>query len=72
MKGKPEWLITAWAADGVVRVVTVDIPELGKVDLAARPAGTVCTATLVASKPALTTVDVQLDGARTGSDPSQP
>ena len=41
-----KWLITAWAADGKDRPVTVTIPELGKVTLWAREAGSVYTATL--------------------------
>lgn len=56
MKGSPDWLITAWAADGVTRAVSVEIPELGKVDLEARPAGNVCTAKLAAGGPLVTAV----------------
>lgn len=58
MKENPAWLITAWAADGVARDVTVAIPELGKVNLEARPSGTVSKATVVAGKPVLTTVEL--------------
>lgn len=38
---KDEWLIVAWAAAGEARNVTVSIPELGRVELEARPEGTV-------------------------------
>jgi hypothetical protein len=38
---EPRWLITAWAADGQAREVSVDIPDLGPVSLEARPEGTV-------------------------------
>jgi hypothetical protein len=56
MKHTDEWLITAWAADGVARDVSVEIPGLGKVDLVARPAGHVCTATLSDGEPLVTAV----------------
>ena len=42
---RSEWLITAWAADGVERKVTVEVPDLGKVEVLARPCGTVYRAT---------------------------
>lgn len=42
---KPDWLITAWAADGKDREVTVTIPELGEVKLQARACGSVYTST---------------------------
>ena len=45
-EGEDKWLITAWAADGMDRPVTVTIPDLGKVTLLARAAGSVYTATL--------------------------
>ncbi|MBI3986220.1 MAG: hypothetical protein HY343_04845 [Lentisphaerae bacterium] len=38
---RDEWLVTAWAADGVERDVTVDVPALGKVTVKARPCGSV-------------------------------
>lgn len=41
VNGKNEWLICAWAADGILRDVTVDIPTLGKYTINARPEGTV-------------------------------
>lgn len=42
---KAEWLITAWAADGTARTVSVEIPELGTLQAQARPEGAVCRAT---------------------------
>lgn len=42
--GRP---ITSWAADGVEREVTVEIPELGKVQVQARRCGSVYRATAV-------------------------
>ena len=44
IKVKPQWLITAWAAGGKDRPVSVTIPELGKVSLCARIIGTVYNA----------------------------
>ena len=41
-----EWLVSAWAADGVYRRVSVDIPELGRIDLEAYPAGSLYHAKL--------------------------
>ncbi len=35
------WLATAWAADGRERTVSVDVPELGALELRARPEGAV-------------------------------
>src|SRR5690606_1271349 len=43
---RQEWLITAWAAGGDSRDVTVSIPDLGDVTLTARPCGSVYLATL--------------------------
>ncbi len=54
---KQQWLITAWAAGGPEREVRVEIPELGKTKLLARPSGTVYTATVKAGKTELTIVD---------------
>ena len=45
-KDQPEWLLTAWAADGKEREVKVTLPELGPVTLTARAAGSVALATL--------------------------
>lgn len=38
---RDEWLIVAWAADGAERMVSVEIPGLGVVEIEARPEGTV-------------------------------
>jgi len=48
---KEEWLITAWAADGDARDVTVEIPALGKVTLAATPNAAVYVAGLKDGQP---------------------
>ena len=40
-----KWLLTAWAAAGEAREVTVDVPTLGELTLEARPAGSVYVAT---------------------------
>jgi hypothetical protein len=40
-RARQAWLIVAWAADGVEREVTVDVPILGKVVVQARPCGSV-------------------------------
>jgi hypothetical protein len=42
---RAEWLLTAWAAGGPDREVTVDVPELGKAKLSARSCGSVYRAT---------------------------
>ena len=47
LRDRPEWLISAWAADAVEREVTVDIPMLGKVQVLARPCGSVYRAVAV-------------------------
>ncbi len=54
---KNQWLLTAWAADGVERPVKVTIPQLGEVTLLARAAGSVYTATLQNKRPQLTLTD---------------
>jgi hypothetical protein len=56
-KQRPEWLITAWAAGGSDRDVTVDIPDLGKVELTARAAGSVYVASIAGGKPRVELVD---------------
>jgi hypothetical protein len=55
---RDQWLITAWAAGGPDRSVTVEVPTLGKVTLQARPTGSVYL--LVPSKtgPVATLLDV--------------
>lgn len=40
-KTKDLWLACAWAADGDARSVSVNVPDLGEVELEARPAGSV-------------------------------
>jgi hypothetical protein len=50
-KARPEWLITAWAADGRARNVTCRIPELGEVVLQARPEGSVYFISLAGPAP---------------------
>ena len=56
---KSIWSIVAWAASGNPRQATVNIPQLGRVDVLARPTGSVYTAKLVANKAKLTWVDRQ-------------
>jgi hypothetical protein len=62
-KKRDEWLITAWAADGNEREVTVRIPKLGELEVLARPCGTVYRAAAVQAtdyeppEPKLTLVD---------------
>jgi hypothetical protein len=41
INGAPRWLVGAWAADGIERDVTVNIPDLGDFRIRARPSGTV-------------------------------
>ncbi len=48
------WLITAWVADGDAREVSVQIPELGEINLQARPDGAIYIASLTAGKLTLT------------------
>lgn len=44
---RAEWLIVAWAADGQERKVSVHVPDLGDVEVLARPCGTVYRAAAV-------------------------
>lgn len=53
------WSIVAWAASGNSRQASVEIPQLGRVDLTARPTGSVYTAKLVADRAKLNWVDRQ-------------
>jgi len=53
MPNEPRWLITTWASDGAEGPVTVEIPELGSVNVQARAVGSVYTATLKDGKPLL-------------------
>jgi hypothetical protein len=65
---RAQWLITAWAADGEQREVSVDIPQLGAVQILARPCASVYRAVAVQETdyeppvPKLTLVDK--DGMR--------
>jgi hypothetical protein len=54
---RPAWLVTAWAADGPDRDVTVTVPELGRLTLRARVCGSVYEATLADGKVTLTQLD---------------
>ena len=58
MRSKSQWLITAWAADGKDRNVTVSIPQLGHITLNARGCGTVYQAKIVGGKPVIVIKDV--------------
>ncbi len=37
LRERPDWLVTAWAADGTAREVEVTVPDLGRVKLRALP-----------------------------------
>jgi len=54
---RQEWLITAWAADGKERKASVSIPGLGRVEVLARPCGSVYRAILQDGRPRWTQVD---------------
>jgi hypothetical protein len=56
-KQRSEWLITAWAAGGDDREVSVTVPQLGAMSILARPSGSVYRATLRQGQPALTLLD---------------
>lgn len=58
LRAADQWLITAWAAAGEEREVTVDIPVLGQVALSACPGGSVYEAVRDQDKPKLQRVDV--------------
>lgn len=45
LRGEDQWLVTAWAAAGADRVVSVTIPTLGTIKVKARAAGSVYEAT---------------------------
>ncbi len=51
------WLVTAWAAGGDDREVTVEIPTLGTVDVEARACGSVYRATVEGGEPRLVRLD---------------
>lgn len=54
---RAEWLVTAWAAGGKDRTVSVEIPDLGRVTLLARDCGSVYRATVRGGKPSLDQLD---------------
>jgi hypothetical protein len=54
---RAEWLVTAWAAGGNDREVSVTIPDLGKVTVLARKSGAVYRVTLKDGQPAPQLVD---------------
>jgi hypothetical protein len=56
---KSSWAIVAWAAADKERSATVEIPQLGTIEILARPTGSVYTAKLVGDRPKLTWVDRQ-------------
>lgn len=56
---RAEWLITAWAADGPDRDVTVSVPELGDVTIRCTKAATVCRAVSGAGRLNLEYIPVQ-------------
>ena len=58
-KRKSAWLITAWAAAGSPRKVTVTLPQLGRFQVLARPSGSIYTAEIVNSKPKFNWIDRQ-------------
>jgi hypothetical protein len=41
LEDRSEWLVTAWAADGADRLVTVAIDDVGSVDVVARASGSI-------------------------------
>lgn len=57
LRGAKKWLVTAWAAGGPDRDVTVTIPELGEVKLKARACGSVYRAALKTGRPHVDRVD---------------
>ena len=58
LRGVKRWLISAWAADGVVRTVPVTISGLGTVKVQAYPAGSLYHAWLVSDQPVVTALDL--------------
>jgi hypothetical protein len=54
---RPEWLVTAWAAQGEAREAEGEIPQLGKVKVFARPEGSVYLARLEEGQPKLKLLD---------------
>ena len=64
LRNADRWLISAWAADGVVRTVPITVPTLGTVNVEAFPAGSLYYAQLVDGQPQITSLDL---GSRTPS-----
>jgi hypothetical protein len=50
-RDRAEWLVTAWAADGDARDVTVNLPELAAIKLTATPDGAVYRVTIKDGQP---------------------
>lgn len=46
LRGQNQWLVTAWAADGTNRIVTVNIPTVGPLSLLAADIGSVYQVTM--------------------------
>lgn len=61
---RAEWLITAWAAEGPDRDVTVGVPELGDVTIRCTKTATVCRAVLAADRPQYEFIPVQTQESR--------
>ena len=57
LNGYKDWLITAWAQDGVTRAVNVTIPVLGTVSVTATPAASIYDARIVGGVMSLTEID---------------
>jgi hypothetical protein len=64
LKLEDRWLISAWAADGIVRTVNVRIPGLGVVAVQAHPAGSLYHAQLTTEGSTVTPLDL---GSKTPS-----
>ena len=56
-KGKDAWLVAAWAVGGKARTVKADIPSAGRLELLARPCGSVYVVTKTGDKPVTRQVD---------------
>jgi hypothetical protein len=72
-KQREQWLVTAWAAGGEDRGVTVTVPGLGEVPVRARTCGSVYRAKVTGGRPALELVDrdgkLPTAGARPSNGP---
>lgn len=56
-RGEQRWLISAWAADGVVRKTSVAVPGFGPADIEATPAATLYDARIVNGRKLLSLLD---------------